>query len=192
MPSERFSNKLLSTISQLPKGTPTVEVDKEMSHNTAMSMTAVICNRLATAGRIPEGVGRTTYQWDDGIINIRNAVQPYLWTNIRLKWARDFRALAARRPAAYVMSCWQPGEETLHVWAIPEPVMFDALPRHPIREIKEKRTVLIKTDVHRFEKCKSSPDLQPYYRGPHPNSWVILRLHPSIHPSHSPRREGVL
>jgi hypothetical protein len=28
--------------------------------------------------------------------------------------------------------------------------------------------------------------------GPHPNSWVILRLHPSIHPSHSPRREGVL
>jgi hypothetical protein len=113
---------------------------------------------------VPETVGRTTYHWDDGIINIRNAVKPYLWTNLRLNWAKDFHALAAIRPGVYLMACWQPREQGLHVWAIPEPVMFDALPKHPERQIKEKRTIQIKTNVHRFEQCDASPDLQPYYQ----------------------------
>jgi|GEM_PF-5862489 len=159
-----YSKRVLSTISQSPNGKLTVAIDKEMSHNAATSMTAMLCNRLAIAAHIPQSVGRTTYQWDDGLINIRNAVQPYLWTNLRMKWVQDFRALAANRPAVYLMACWQPGEEILHVWAIPEAVMFDALPRHRKEKAEEKRMVLIKTDVHRCERCEASPDLEPYYR----------------------------
>ncbi len=164
MNSEPYSKKILSALSQLPKGKPTVEIDKDSSHNAAASMTALLCNRLATAGKDPENAGRTTYHWDDGTINIRNAVKPFLWTNLRLKWVKDFHELGTSRPAVYLMACWQPSSEILHVWAIPEPVMFDALPRHPIRQVKEKRTVQIKTNVHRFEQCDDSPDLQPYYR----------------------------
>lgn len=164
MASQDYSARLLSIVSQSPKVNPTVEIDKDTSHNTASCMTVALCNRLATAGKIPKSVRRTTFLWDDGIINIRNAVQPYLWTNLRLNWAKDFHAMAESRPGAYLMACWQPGEEIMHVWAIPEPVMFDALPRHPVRQIKEKRTVQIRTDVHRFEQCEASPDLQPYYR----------------------------
>jgi hypothetical protein len=36
-------------------------------------------------------------------------------------------------------------------WHPPEEAMFEAPPRHPVAKTKEKRTVQIKPDVHRFE-----------------------------------------
>lgn len=164
MDAHPFSAKILSTVLMPPKGKPTIEIDKASSHNAASCMTVLLCSRLATQGKVPRIVSRTTFHWDDGIINIRNAVQPYLWTNLRLNWVEEFHASAASLPAVYLMACWQPGEETLHVWAIPESVMYDAVPRHPVRQVKEKRTVQIKPNVQRFEQCEESPDLQPYYR----------------------------
>lgn len=164
MATEDYSKRILSLVSKPPAKKPSIEIDKEMSRNAAACMTALLCNRLSTTGKTPESEGGTTYHWDDGIINFRNAVKPLLWTNLRLNWVKDFHASAANRDAVYLMACWQPGEETMHAWAIPEPVMFDALPRHPVRQVKEKRTVQIKTNVHRFEQCQDSPDLRPYYR----------------------------
>jgi len=164
MASEPYSKSVLSALSLLPKGKPTFEIDPKKSRNAAAAMTAVLYNRLATVGQVPRFAGRTTYQWGDGIINIRNAVKPFLWTNLRVEWAKAFHASAANRPALYLMACWQPAHDTMHVWAIPEPVMFDALPKLPVREIKEKRTVQIKTNVHRFEQCERSPDLKAYYQ----------------------------
>lgn len=164
MGPEDYSKKLLSVVSTPSTKKLSVEVDKQMSRNAATFMTALLCNRLSTSGKLPESVGGTTYNWDDGVINFRNAVKPLLWTNLRLNWVKEFHAMASKRPAVYMMACWQPGEQTMHVWAIPEAVMFDALPRHPVRQVKEKRTVQIKTTVHRFEQCENSPDLQPYYR----------------------------
>ena len=172
MVSEPYSDKLLSAVSHVPKGKPTVKIDKQKSHQAAACMTALLCNRLATSGIVPERTSGTTYHWDDGIINFRNAVRkavrnaakPLFWTNIRLNSAIDFHTLALSRPAVYLMACWKPGEETAHVWAIPEAVMFDALPRHPDGQDTTKKTIQIKPDVHRFHQCEASPDLQPYYR----------------------------
>ena len=164
MVSQPYSAKILSAVSQSPTENPSVEIDKDTSHNAASCMIAILCNRLATAAKIPTNVGRTTFHWDGGIINIRNAVKPHFWTNLRVNWAKEFHASVGSRPAVFLMAYWQPGKGILHVWAVPEPVMFDALPRLPVGKIKEKRSVEIKTNAHRFEKCEASPDLQPYYR----------------------------
>jgi hypothetical protein len=164
MDSAEYSTKLLATVSGPPTNDPVVTIDRKISHNAAHCMTSVICNRLASPGVDPQLEGGTTYRWADGIINVRNAVKPFLWTNLRLTVAKDFHANAATLPAVYLMACWQPTDDKMHVWAIPERVMFDALPRHPEREMKEKRTIQIKTNVHRFEQCIDSPDLQPYHR----------------------------
>jgi hypothetical protein len=151
MSSSDYSIKAIKAVSSPPRNRLSIHIDKEISRNAATCMTALLCNRLTTTGKTPQTVSRTTYHWDEGIINFRNAVKPLLWTNLRLNWVDDFHALAARRPGIYMMSCWQPGHNIMHVWAIPEHVMFDVLPKLPVRQVKEKRTVQIKPNVHRFE-----------------------------------------
>jgi hypothetical protein len=156
MDSAEYSRKLLTTVSNPPARDPTVTIDRQISHNAAHCMTSVICNRLVSTGVNPEPKGGTTYVWDQGIINIRNAVKPFLWTNLRLTVANNFHADAAAIPAAYFLACWQPTDDRLHVWTIPEPVMFDALERHPVRAMKEKRTIqrhLTRT----YQATKASP-----------------------------------
>ncbi|MEI7686627.1 MAG: AAA family ATPase, partial [Planctomycetota bacterium] len=167
MVTDSYSTKILSTVSNSPTSKKSVEIDQEKSRNAATFMIALQCNRLATSGVVPEKADGTTYHWDGGIINFRNAVRktitPLFWTNIRLNSANDFHTLAANRPAVYLMSCWKPGEESMHVWAIPESLMFDALPGHPDGQDTTKKTIQIKPSVQRFHKCDTSPDLRPYY-----------------------------
>src|SRR5947209_8488650 len=98
MASEPYSKRLLATLVQSPQAKLTFDIEKETVRNAARCMTALLCNRLAASGVAPERAAGTTYHWDDGIINFRNAVKSLLWTNLRLNLVNDFHALAADRP----------------------------------------------------------------------------------------------
>ncbi|MFO0905861.1 MAG: hypothetical protein U0939_22830 [Pirellulales bacterium] len=97
------------------------------------------------------------------MINIRNAVKDHHWTNLRLSFVERFRESMNGGPAVYVMTAWLPSDTGVHVWVIPEEVVYEALPHHPIGKLKEKRTVCIIPGTHKFERCSASPDLAPYY-----------------------------
>ena len=62
------------------------------------------------------------------------------------------------------MTAWPLNGGKMHVWAVPEEIVYEALPRHSIGKLKEKRTIRIIPGVNRFEGCTNSPDLTPYHR----------------------------
>lgn len=164
MDHRAYSKAVLEALSHVPKSAPANQINDESKRNAANYMTALLCSRLASHGEVPKSIRNRMYQWGGGTINVRNAVKGFLWTNLRLKLANEFHELAANRPAIYLMSSWQPGDDRMHVWAIPEPVMFEAFAKLPVRKSKDKRTVQIKPNVQRFEQCPGSPELGVFYQ----------------------------
>jgi len=161
---DQFANVVLDALSEPPSQLPEVEVDEHKTRNAATCMTAFLCARLATSNSEPQSVERTTYRWNDGLVNMRHAVKDHLWTNLRPTFVEHFREIKNGGAAVYVMTAWQPSGIPMHVWAIPEEVVYDALPNHPIGKVIEKRTIRIMPGTHRFERCTDSPDLEPYHR----------------------------
>src|SRR3989442_1611700 len=113
MDSEDYSKSILSTISNPPTMKLSMEIDNDSKRNAANCMTALLCNRLSASGKSTERESGTPFDWDDGIINIKNAVKPFLWTNLPLNVVKNPHGFPKNRPAAYLMACWQPGEETM-------------------------------------------------------------------------------
>ena len=160
---EDFSEMVLDALTISPKTVPTVVVDEDKARNAARCITAFLRARLAQSGKTAEVLEYTTVRWGDGLINIRNAVRDHLWTNLRTNLVEHFRELARDRPAAYLMTSWLPSSDVVHVWAIPEHVVFGAFPKHRVEQT-DKRTIEIFPDVHRFERCQDSPDLSSFHR----------------------------
>ena len=162
---DQYANSVLRALSQVPSEIPTVEVDDEKSRNAAACMSVFLNARLASAGPESEPIKQTTYRWNGGIINFRNAVRADIWTNLRPAFAEKFRGLKEEEEeAVYVMTCWQPSGKEMHTWVIPETVAYNALPGHPVGTNADSRTIRILPERNRFEKCQDSPDLKPYYQ----------------------------
>ena len=162
--SLEFANRLLDAVSQPAQQLSNMEADAEATRNTATLMTEFLCARLSQSGDAPQQLERTTFRWGGGVVNLRNAVQKEHWTNLRTTFVDRFREMKQGGPAVYVMSAWQPTDRQMHVWAVPEEIVYEAFPRHAVGKMKEKRTIRIVPGVNRFERCTDSPDLTPYYR----------------------------
>ncbi|MFC1852120.1 hypothetical protein ACFL27_18150 [candidate division CSSED10-310 bacterium] len=161
--SEEYSKKVKEYLSRMPSALPDVQYDEDKTRNAAAFMTAFLVNRLSDSSREAVNFERSTYSWDGGKLNFRNAVKDHLWTNLRLNVVDHLRELAGSGPASYVMTCWLPQDTFFHLWVIPENVVFGAIPNHPARQMAEKRTIRILPDVHLFEQCEDSPYLSTYY-----------------------------
>jgi hypothetical protein len=136
------------------------------SRNAARAMTTILCHRLLSNSkhRPTHKVG-TTFEWKPGTFNCRNiADRDYLWTNMRRSVANEMHETARSMPVAYLLACCKPAAATLNVWAIPEPLLHDALASILFEEGGQKYTVEISTDKQRIERYDASPDLTPYFR----------------------------
>ena len=160
---QAFSETVLTALTISPKSVPAVVIDEDKARNAARCITEYLCARLAQSGKTPEVLEFRTVKWGDGFINLRNAVRDHLWTNLRTNFVEHFRELAAERPAAYLMTSWHPSSDMVHVWAIPEHLVYEAFPKHHVEQT-DKRTIEIFPDVHRFERCEDSPDLSSFHR----------------------------
>ena len=78
-----YTAKVLDALSSAPSTPPDTQIDEDKTRNAAACMTAFLCARLATKGAQPEAIERTTFQWSEGIVNIRNAVNNHLLLVVR-------------------------------------------------------------------------------------------------------------
>lgn len=158
-----YALKVLDGLTMPPSTLPDTQINEDKSRNAAGCITAFLCARLANKGTQPEGIKWTTFQWSNGLVNVRNAVNDHFWTNLRQTVVEHFQQLSANKPSAYLMVNWQPNNKNCHVWAIPAKIVDDAMPHLP-GEKKDTRTVEIFTDKNVFHRCEPSPDLSPFYR----------------------------
>ena len=77
----KYAAKLLDAVSTVPSTLPDTDIDEDKTRNAAGCMTVFLSARLANAGSKPDAIERTTFQWSNGIVNVRNAVNDHLWTN---------------------------------------------------------------------------------------------------------------
>src|SRR6516162_6133801 len=101
---ETFCETVLNAITISPKSVPSVHVDEDKARNAARCITEFLFARLAQTGKPPDVLERTTVKWDQGFINLRNAVYDHMWTNLRPNFVEHFRELAGDQPAAYLMT----------------------------------------------------------------------------------------
>lgn len=140
-----------------------VAIEVTQTRNAAAAMTAFLVQRLRQVDPTLKKLRNTTYAWNGGVINIRNAVKSEVWTNLRLNLAEAFHKQAAERDVLYLLTCWEPHDTVLHAWAVPEDVMYSALPRFPVERDPAKKTVRIKPDSDRFEVIEDSPKIGGYH-----------------------------
>ncbi len=164
---ENYARDLLSSLSTEYSRTETLDfvLNPTQSRNAAKAMTAILCRRLSeSSNRHPTHKGSKTYEWKDGIINNRNiADRDYLWTNIRRNVADELHDNAASKALAYLMAFSNPSDDTIQVWAIPEPVIFESLSRLPLKEGGGEYTIQIRRKTQRIEHDAESPDLTQYF-----------------------------
>jgi hypothetical protein len=162
---KNYSRLILDTLTISPKSVPTITIDEGKTRNAAECIVKFLCARLALSSKTLEVIDYRTVRWADGLINLRNAVSDRFWTNLLTNHVEHIRSLAGDRPAAYLMTSWQPSSDEVHVWAIPEQVVYEAFPKHRVGQT-DKRLIEIVPNFHRFERCKDdSPDLSSFYRG---------------------------
>lgn len=77
----------------------------------------------------------------------------------------------------------------MNVWAIPEPLLHDALASLLFEEARQKYTVQISTDRQRIDRYEASPDLTPYFRRFHLAQEELRVLKESCEADASVRRE---
>jgi len=164
MDHDKFASIVLQALSKPTDDVPSNDWSEETLRNAAACMTTVLSNRLSKTGQLAELIGRTTFQWNQGVVNFRNAVRGDLWTNLRTTFTDQLHSEASHHPVAYVMAAWLPSEPQMHVWTIPENVVYDALPNHALSKNGEKRTIETLPTKHVFERCEGSPNLESYYR----------------------------
>jgi hypothetical protein len=163
MTGDDYSRNVLDALRSPPTTFDGVRIDHEGSRSASACMTQLLCRRLARSGESPRSRGRTTFDWNNGTVNIRNAAHRKYWTNIRMGFAKVFHEQAEDHATLYLLAWWNPLDSFIHVWAIPDHVVYAVLDYLPIGEDVEKRLVQVRPERHTFEKCENSPNLAPYY-----------------------------
>ena len=165
---ENYSRALLSSLAESEReiGSVNFSPDRTQSRNAAAAMTAILCHRiLGKSGRQPVPRRNTTYEWNGGIFNCRNiADRDYFWSNMRCGVADEMHEAARLSPVAYLFAYSNSSAKTLGVWALPEPLLYDAVSRLPPKKEGEEYTVLIRPERQRIQGYAGSPDLGPYFR----------------------------
>lgn len=167
-----YARKILDALVVPPPQTVTPRIRPDSSRNAASNLTAVLCHRLAQSSPVTESSvdrgpsGKTTFAWKEGGINFRNIVgkKSEFWTNLILNYANQLHASYQSVPLVFVTTSWRTTDEVIHLWAIPEPIIYDALLRIPAGRTANKKTIKIRPEMSRILADPKAEDLSSYYR----------------------------
>jgi len=147
-----YSAKILDAITNATGGSLRFQIQPDNTRNAAGCLTAVICQRLSVSGYNPNLVVRTTFDWNGGVIKMRNAIRtPDFWTNLTLDSVVEAHDSSQGKAFVYLMSQWAPGESEVDVWALPEFVVYEVFMRLPSAKTPNTRSVRINRDNHIIE-----------------------------------------
>ncbi|MFM8582976.1 MAG: hypothetical protein ACKOFW_15955, partial [Planctomycetaceae bacterium] len=86
------------------------------------------------------------------------------WTNLYLTYADQLHARLASVPLVFVTTSWKISEDFIHLWAIPEPIIYDALQRIPAGQTPNKKSIKIRPETSRILADPKAEDLSGFYR----------------------------
>lgn len=159
-----YSRQVLDAIHQSSLEVLPEELDEKRRNNAAKAMVAILLGRLAIRNGTPEHLKHTRYQWQSGVISIRNArVGDHHWTSIGEATLTELEEVANTQPVLHLLTYFAVDEKQLHVWAVPETVARESLLSLPPGNKTGQRTVEVYPGVNRFHKVEDSPDLAPFY-----------------------------
>jgi len=89
-----FAEKIRTQLTQSPLTIPTIEIDDSRRRNAGRCMSQLICNRLSQQGDSPQHSHGTLFEWQGGIIALRNSrVADGFWSNLFHRLKRKFTRL---------------------------------------------------------------------------------------------------
>jgi len=141
-----------------------ISIDDRRTKNVARCMTALACSRLAQSGEQPTHVRHSLFQWNGGVIGLRNSrVADQFWTNLMASVVEDMHSFASTSPVAQLFLHWDLEQGVIHAWAIPEDIAYAATADLPIDPAYGRRTVLISPEDHQLKNSPHAPSFAPYY-----------------------------
>lgn len=160
-----YPTKILDALRQARFSSLSFQIQQDSTRNAAGCLTAVLCQRLSISGHDPTLVSRTTFKWNGGVIRLRNAIRnpPEFWTNLTLDAVTEAHDSSQGRAFVYLMSLWAPGESEINVWALPEPLVYEAFLRLPPGQTPNTRSVRINRSNHIIENDPLVEDLSQYH-----------------------------
>ena len=163
MNHSEFAKSILASIQQQPAGLPGMNFDEAKQNNAGKAMTQLVCGRLATSGAVPKHLHHTTFEWQGGVMTIRNArIVDHHWTTLYPTTMQQLHEQAKTLPVAYLFTYWAVDDKTLHAWALPEDMAYPALSQLPTGKKAGAMTVEIFPGENRIAKC-DSPDFSAFY-----------------------------
>lgn len=164
MINPEFAQQILSSLQKAPATLPAITIDNSKSNNAGRCMTALACNRLAQGSEPPSHVRHTTFEWNGGVIALRNSrVLDHHWSTAQTGVVQQLHESAAERPVVYLLLHWDLNGSALDAWAVPEEVAFDAFARLPTHIQGDSKTVEVGADDHQLLHAPGAPSFAPYY-----------------------------
>jgi MoxR-like ATPase len=163
LPRDRYNDAVRNALRTAPRSIPEVTLDPSKSRNAAGVMVALLVERLREVIPNLRRIRNTTFFWNGGLINIRNAVRSYLWTNLRLALVDSFHTEAAKRPVQYLLACIEASDAAMHVWVVPEAFIYDLVQRLPVEASGTKKTLQIRPDRQTVIGLENSPRLDEFH-----------------------------
>jgi MoxR-like ATPase len=161
-----YSTKILDALTNATNSSLSFLIQPDKSRNAAGCLTAALCHRLSTSGYNTSPVSGTTFKWNEGVINLRNAIrsQPEFWTNLTIDYATGVHQSSQGKAFVYLMSLWAPGSPEIDVWAIPEFLVYEAFQRLPQGQTLDKKSIRINRDNHIIENDPAIENFSEYHR----------------------------
>ena len=158
-----YCQKILTQLTVAPTTIVSLNLRPNITRNTASFITQFLCSRLSQHSTL-DPVERTTYRWEQGIINSRNATNDAFWTNLTESLLASSEQISEAQPLAFLLACWSPASTEVHVWAIPGTLIKSAFPELPLSRNTAFRTLRILPSRNRFEGLPNSPDISAFHR----------------------------
>jgi MoxR-like ATPase len=164
MNQNTYAQSILSAVQQQPIGLPAVPFDETKRNNAGRAMTHLLCHRLSANSAPPKHLHHTTYEWQGGVVTIRNArVVDHHWSSIGPSTLDELHKQSEEMPVAYVLTYWALDQAILHVWVLPEELAYPSLSQLTVGKKTGDRTVEVFPGEHHIVGCENSPDLEPFY-----------------------------
>ena len=164
MNHSEYAQQILVRLLQAPATLPSIEIDDTRRNNAGRCMTALVHHRLTAGGELSRHIRHTTFDWNGGVLTIRNSrINDYHWSTVNKPVVQKLHQAAQERPVVYLLTHWSVGEGILHAWAVPEDVAFDAFGRLPPKAHSDSKAVEVSLEDHKLENAPFAPTFSPYY-----------------------------
>ncbi len=159
-----YAKKVLDMLLEPPVSLPIIAMDEGRRRNAGRCMTLLACNRLAKNGQATTLLQHTTFEWNDGLVALRNSrVADHFWSNVTKSAVQRVHEFGHKQPVAYLLNHWDTENGILHTWAIPEDVAFDAFSRLLAKSKNETGSVEIGLEDHQLKQAADAPNFGKYY-----------------------------